>query len=153
MNLLDALRTSFSHRSLHARSMGKKDTVSDAAVASITFLKVSCRLKVAVVWLIGRGKKSFTQFFFFFTRVMSRQCPLPMTCALKSLCAKQPESARVKQAARVPYTANSEREFFHQQTLDIRARFFFFYVFIKFPNVCFQVRNQLFIAKNEQCAF
>ncbi|XP_050542915.1 uncharacterized protein LOC126906377 isoform X2 [Daktulosphaira vitifoliae] len=39
MNLLDALRTSFSHRSLHARSMGKKDSMSDAAVASISFLK------------------------------------------------------------------------------------------------------------------
>ncbi|XP_050433306.1 uncharacterized protein LOC126841091 isoform X2 [Adelges cooleyi] len=39
VNLLDALKTSFSHRSLHARSMGKKDTVSDAAVASISIFK------------------------------------------------------------------------------------------------------------------
>ncbi|XP_073819564.1 uncharacterized protein isoform X2 [Musca autumnalis] len=39
MNLLDALKTSFSHRSLSARSMGKRDSVSDAAVASISMLK------------------------------------------------------------------------------------------------------------------
>lgn len=39
VNLLDALKTSFSHRSLAARSIGKKDTVSEAAVASLTLLK------------------------------------------------------------------------------------------------------------------
>lgn len=39
VNLLDALKTSFSHRSLRARSLGKKDSVSDAAVASISMLK------------------------------------------------------------------------------------------------------------------
>ncbi|XP_046664619.1 uncharacterized protein LOC124357155 isoform X2 [Homalodisca vitripennis] len=39
VNLLDALKTSFSHRSLAARSIGKKDSVSEAAVASITILK------------------------------------------------------------------------------------------------------------------
>lgn len=39
VNLLDALKTSFSHRSLAARSIGKKDSVSDAAVASIAMVK------------------------------------------------------------------------------------------------------------------
>ncbi|KAL1455746.1 hypothetical protein WDU94_009816 [Cyamophila willieti] len=39
VNLLDALKTSFSHRSLSARSLGRKDAVSDAAVASISLLK------------------------------------------------------------------------------------------------------------------
>ncbi|XP_046749510.1 uncharacterized protein LOC124413164 isoform X2 [Diprion similis] len=39
MNLLDALKTSFSHRSLTARSMGRRDTISEAAVASISMLK------------------------------------------------------------------------------------------------------------------
>ncbi|XP_076242976.1 uncharacterized protein LOC143184543 [Calliopsis andreniformis] len=39
VNLLDALKTSFSHRSLQARSMGRRDTISEAAVASITMLK------------------------------------------------------------------------------------------------------------------
>ncbi|XP_073986182.1 uncharacterized protein isoform X2 [Rhodnius prolixus] len=39
VNLLDALKTSFSHRSLAARSIGKKDTVSEAAVASLTLFK------------------------------------------------------------------------------------------------------------------
>ncbi|XP_034193392.1 uncharacterized protein LOC117610282 isoform X1 [Osmia lignaria lignaria] len=39
INLLDALKTSFSHRSLTARSMGRRDTVSEAAVASISMLK------------------------------------------------------------------------------------------------------------------
>ncbi|CAO1295066.1 unnamed protein product [Diamesa serratosioi] len=39
VNLLDALKTSFSHRSLRARSLGKKDSVSDAAVASISMIK------------------------------------------------------------------------------------------------------------------
>ncbi|XP_017472397.1 PREDICTED: uncharacterized protein LOC108363523 [Rhagoletis zephyria] len=39
MNLLDALKTSFSHRSLTARSMGKRDSVSDATVAGLSLLK------------------------------------------------------------------------------------------------------------------
>ncbi|XP_008479056.1 uncharacterized protein LOC103515667 isoform X4 [Diaphorina citri] len=39
VNLLDALKTSFSHRSFAARSLGKKDSVSDVAVASISLLK------------------------------------------------------------------------------------------------------------------
>ena len=39
MNLLDALKTSFSHRSINARSMGKRDSMSDAAVAGISMLK------------------------------------------------------------------------------------------------------------------
>ncbi|XP_052750256.1 uncharacterized protein LOC113512810 isoform X1 [Galleria mellonella] len=39
VNLLDALKTSFSHRSLTARSMGRKDSVSDAALAGIAMLK------------------------------------------------------------------------------------------------------------------
>lgn len=39
VNLLDALKTSFSHRSMAARSIGKKDSVSEAAVASLTLLK------------------------------------------------------------------------------------------------------------------
>lgn len=36
---MDALKTSFSHRSLAARSIGKKDSVSDAAVAGIAMMK------------------------------------------------------------------------------------------------------------------
>ncbi|KAL1131872.1 hypothetical protein AAG570_011483 [Ranatra chinensis] len=39
VNLLDALKTSFSHRSLTARSLGKKDSISEAAVASLTLIK------------------------------------------------------------------------------------------------------------------
>ncbi|XP_034255458.1 uncharacterized protein LOC117653717 isoform X2 [Thrips palmi] len=39
VNLLDALKTSFSHRSIAARSLGKKDSVSEAAVAGISVLK------------------------------------------------------------------------------------------------------------------
>ncbi|XP_018571620.1 uncharacterized protein LOC108911227 isoform X1 [Anoplophora glabripennis] len=39
VNLLDALKTSFSHRSLAARNIGKKDTVSDATVAGIAMAK------------------------------------------------------------------------------------------------------------------
>ncbi|XP_074037594.1 uncharacterized protein isoform X1 [Leptinotarsa decemlineata] len=39
VNLLDALKTSFSHRSMAARNIGKKDTVSDAAVAGIAMMK------------------------------------------------------------------------------------------------------------------
>ncbi|XP_017111257.1 uncharacterized protein LOC108135148 isoform X2 [Drosophila elegans] len=39
MNLLDALKTSFSHRSLAARSLGKRDSVSDAVVAGISLMK------------------------------------------------------------------------------------------------------------------
>ncbi|EDS26809.1 conserved hypothetical protein [Culex quinquefasciatus] len=43
VNLLDALKTSFSHRSLTARDMGKKDSISDATVAGITVLKTYAR--------------------------------------------------------------------------------------------------------------
>ncbi|XP_032517907.1 uncharacterized protein LOC116770515 isoform X3 [Danaus plexippus] len=43
VNLLDALKTSFSHRSLTARSMGRKDSVSDAAIAGIAMLKTYVR--------------------------------------------------------------------------------------------------------------
>ncbi|XP_036140331.1 uncharacterized protein LOC105839106 isoform X3 [Monomorium pharaonis] len=39
INLLDALKTSFSHRSNEARTIGKRDTVSEAAIASISMLK------------------------------------------------------------------------------------------------------------------
>lgn len=39
VNLLDALKTSFSHRSMAARSLGKKDSISDAAVASLAMAK------------------------------------------------------------------------------------------------------------------
>ncbi|RZC32932.1 uncharacterized protein BDFB_004492, partial [Asbolus verrucosus] len=39
VNLLDALKTSFSHRSLAARNIGKKDSISDAAVAGIAMMK------------------------------------------------------------------------------------------------------------------
>lgn len=41
INLLDALKTSFSHRSMSARSLGRRDTVSEAAIASISMLKVN----------------------------------------------------------------------------------------------------------------
>lgn len=47
INLLDALKTSFSHRSLTARSMGRRDTVSEAAVASISMLKVTSILEIS----------------------------------------------------------------------------------------------------------
>ncbi|EEB20175.1 conserved hypothetical protein [Pediculus humanus corporis] len=43
VNLLDALKTSFSHRSMEARSLGKKDSVSEAATASLTMLKAYVR--------------------------------------------------------------------------------------------------------------
>lgn len=39
VNLLDALKTSFSHRSMAARSLGKKDSVSEAAMAGLSLLK------------------------------------------------------------------------------------------------------------------
>ncbi|XP_043285087.1 uncharacterized protein [Venturia canescens] len=39
MNLLEALKTSFSHRSITARSLGRRDTIAEAAVASISMLK------------------------------------------------------------------------------------------------------------------
>lgn len=39
VNLLDALKTSFSHRSMAARNMGRKDSISDAAVAGIAMMK------------------------------------------------------------------------------------------------------------------
>lgn len=43
VNLLDALKTSFSHRSIAARSIGKRDSVSEAAVSGISVLKVGAR--------------------------------------------------------------------------------------------------------------
>ncbi|XP_055621280.1 uncharacterized protein LOC129765231 isoform X1 [Toxorhynchites rutilus septentrionalis] len=43
VTLLDALKTSFSHRSLAARNLGKKDSFSDAAIASIIVLKTYAR--------------------------------------------------------------------------------------------------------------
>lgn len=39
MNLLDALKTSFSHRSIAARNIGRKDSISDAAIAGISMMK------------------------------------------------------------------------------------------------------------------
>ncbi|CAG9820161.1 unnamed protein product [Phaedon cochleariae] len=39
MNLLEALKTSFSHRSMAARHLGRKDSVSDAAVAGVAMMK------------------------------------------------------------------------------------------------------------------
>lgn len=39
VNLLDALKTSFSHRSMAARNLGRKDSVSDAAVVGIAMAK------------------------------------------------------------------------------------------------------------------
>ncbi|CAG9100596.1 unnamed protein product [Plutella xylostella] len=43
VNLLDALKTSFSHRSLAARSIGRKDSISDASIAGIAMLKTYVR--------------------------------------------------------------------------------------------------------------
>ncbi|XP_055532165.1 uncharacterized protein LOC129722601 isoform X1 [Wyeomyia smithii] len=43
VNLLDALKTSFSHRSLSARNLGRKDSLSDATIAGITVLKTYAR--------------------------------------------------------------------------------------------------------------
>ncbi|XP_049795376.1 uncharacterized protein LOC126210231 isoform X2 [Schistocerca nitens] len=39
VNLLDALKTSFSQRSMAARSIGKRDSISEAAVAGLALLK------------------------------------------------------------------------------------------------------------------
>ncbi|KAK9875660.1 hypothetical protein WA026_009457 [Henosepilachna vigintioctopunctata] len=39
MTLLNALKTSFSHRSMMARNIGRKDSMSEAAVAGITMMK------------------------------------------------------------------------------------------------------------------
>ncbi|XP_046981914.1 uncharacterized protein LOC124551070 isoform X2 [Schistocerca americana] len=39
VNLLDALKTSFSQRSMAARSIGKRDSISEAAVAGLSLLK------------------------------------------------------------------------------------------------------------------
>ncbi|XP_046384159.1 uncharacterized protein LOC124154456 isoform X2 [Ischnura elegans] len=39
VNLLDALKTSFSHRSMSVRALGMRDSVSEAAVAGLTMLK------------------------------------------------------------------------------------------------------------------
>lgn len=43
VNLLDALKTSFSHRSLSARNLGRKDSISDASVAGLSMMKVYFR--------------------------------------------------------------------------------------------------------------
>jgi hypothetical protein len=40
VSLLDALKTSFSRRSLEARSLGGDDRMSDAAIATLALLKV-----------------------------------------------------------------------------------------------------------------
>ena len=39
VNLLDALKTSFSQRSLAARSIGQRDMISDTGLASLTMVK------------------------------------------------------------------------------------------------------------------
>ncbi|XP_044748669.1 uncharacterized protein LOC123309558 isoform X4 [Coccinella septempunctata] len=39
VNLLNALKTSFSHRSIMARNIGRRDSMSEAAVAGITMMK------------------------------------------------------------------------------------------------------------------
>ncbi|XP_012227580.1 uncharacterized protein [Linepithema humile] len=56
INLLDALKTSFSHRSLTARSLGKRDTISDAAIASISMLKGYMR-SVKSFSYVGRAEE------------------------------------------------------------------------------------------------
>ncbi|XP_035729534.1 uncharacterized protein LOC118444893 isoform X3 [Vespa mandarinia] len=55
INLLDALKTSFSHRSLSARSLGRHDSVSEAAMASISMLKGYVR-SVKAFSNIGRAE-------------------------------------------------------------------------------------------------
>ncbi|KAK2578482.1 hypothetical protein KPH14_011649 [Odynerus spinipes] len=55
INLLDALKTSFSHRSLTARSLGRRDSVSEAAMASISMLKGYVR-SVKAFSNIGRAE-------------------------------------------------------------------------------------------------
>ncbi|PSN49102.1 hypothetical protein C0J52_13636 [Blattella germanica] len=49
VNLLDALKTSFSHRSMAARSLGKKDSVSEAALAGLSLLKICNKLHLGEV--------------------------------------------------------------------------------------------------------
>lgn len=39
MSLLETLKTSFSHRAMAARSLNKRDSIADAAMAGITFVK------------------------------------------------------------------------------------------------------------------
>ncbi|GLH11716.1 Uncharacterized protein GBIM_16491 [Gryllus bimaculatus] len=39
VNLLDALKTSFSHRYMEARNIGRRDSVAEAAVAGLTMIK------------------------------------------------------------------------------------------------------------------
>ncbi|XP_018355066.1 PREDICTED: uncharacterized protein LOC108756018 isoform X3 [Trachymyrmex septentrionalis] len=56
INLLDALKTSFSHRSLTARSLGRRDTVSEAAIASISMLKGYMR-SVKSFSYVGRAEE------------------------------------------------------------------------------------------------
>ncbi|XP_020300702.1 uncharacterized protein LOC109864160 [Pseudomyrmex gracilis] len=56
INLLDALKTSFSHRSMSARSLGRRDTVSEAAIASISMLKGYMR-SVKSFSYVGRAEE------------------------------------------------------------------------------------------------
>ncbi|KAL0121684.1 hypothetical protein PUN28_006880 [Cardiocondyla obscurior] len=56
INLLDALKTSFSHRSLEARSLGRRDTISEAAIASISMLKGYMR-SVKSFSYVGRAEE------------------------------------------------------------------------------------------------
>ncbi|XP_011265087.1 uncharacterized protein LOC105256658 isoform X3 [Camponotus floridanus] len=56
INLLDALKTSFSHRSLTARSLGRRDTISEAAIASISMLKGYMR-SVKSFSYVGRAEE------------------------------------------------------------------------------------------------
>ncbi|XP_025997382.1 uncharacterized protein LOC105202075 isoform X2 [Solenopsis invicta] len=56
INLLDALKTSFSHRSNEARTLGRRDTVSEAAIASISMLKGYMR-SVKSFSYVGRAEE------------------------------------------------------------------------------------------------
>ncbi|XP_063993998.1 uncharacterized protein LOC135171401 isoform X2 [Diachasmimorpha longicaudata] len=75
MNLLDALKTSFSHRSLNARSLGRRDSVSEAAVASISMLKAYMRTMKAYS---SSGKSEDEQ---------QRGCPERIICEASADCA------------------------------------------------------------------
>lgn len=66
INLLDALKTSFSHRSLTARSMGRRDTVSEAAVASISMLKVTSILEVSPLFFFFFLFQPVNKFIYYF---------------------------------------------------------------------------------------
>ncbi|XP_015118600.1 uncharacterized protein LOC107042198 [Diachasma alloeum] len=75
MNLLDALKTSFSHRSLNARSLGRRDSVSEAAVASISMLKAYMRTMKAYS---NSGKSEDEE---------QRGCPERIMCEASADCA------------------------------------------------------------------